>query len=36
MAQTIADLNESNTVDVKCISEALQYRLNNLDSDFAL
>ncbi len=35
MAQTIADLNESSIVDVKCISEALQYRLNNLDNDFA-
>ncbi|MGC8820431.1 MAG: YifB family Mg chelatase-like AAA ATPase [Fervidobacterium sp.] len=36
VSQTIADLSNKDIVELSCISEALQYRLNNLNVDFIL
>ncbi|QAV32585.1 magnesium chelatase family protein [Fervidobacterium changbaicum] len=36
VSRTIADLNGDEIVDAKDVSEALQYRLNNIESDFIL
>lgn len=36
VSRTIADLNGDEIVDSKAVSEALQYRLNNVDVDFIL
>ncbi len=36
VSKTIADLNGTEIVDVKCISEALQYRLMNFNTEFLL
>jgi magnesium chelatase family protein len=36
VARTIADLNNSERIDTLAISEAVQYRLNNMDLEFVL